>query len=107
MHPTPSPAQIIVNAKHDTACRGDFQHLEAPDLLWTGAIFADHSQKECRDHPIDRQDLLLEDLILLGLYDSDTANSFLQCSQHYTATCVLALYDHVKDLKHDTGGEDL
>ena len=94
--PYPSPAQIVVNAKCDTAHRGDFQHLKAPDLLWTGAILVDRSQKEHKDCPINKRDLLLEDLISSGLYNSDAANSFLERSQHYTATCVSTLYDHVE-----------
>ena len=41
----------------------------------------------------------MDDLISSGLYDQEAANSFLEQSQHYTATCVSALYDHVVDMK--------
>ena len=95
------PVQIIVDAKCGLACKGDFQHLEAPDLLWTGAILADQAQKDCQEHPLNKRDFLLDDLIGSGLYDSEASNSFLEQSQHYTATCVSALYDHVVDMKHE------
>ena len=98
--PYPSPAQVVVDAKCDKACISDFQHLKVPDLLWMGAILADHAQKDCWDHPLDKRDFLLDNLIRSGLYNSDAANSFLERSQHYTATCVLVLYDHVVDMKH-------
>ena len=44
---------------------------------------------------------MLDDLIGSGLYDQEAANSFLEQSQRYTATCVSALYDHVVDMKRD------
>ena len=44
--PYPSLAQIVLDAKHDKARTGDFQHPEAPDLLWMVAILADHTQKD-------------------------------------------------------------
>ena len=44
--PYPLPAQIVVDAKRGSARKGDFQHLEALDLLWTGAILTDQAQKD-------------------------------------------------------------
>ena len=99
--PYPLPAQIVAEAQCDTARCGDYQHLEAPDLLWTGAILADRAQKDRRERPLNKRDFLLDDLIGSGLYDQEAANSFLERSQRYTATCVSALYDHVVDMKRD------
>ena len=56
--PYPAPAQIVVDAKRDTARRGNYQHLEALDLLWTGAILADWAQKDCQEHPLNKRDFL-------------------------------------------------
>ena len=91
----------MVEAQRDTARRSDYQHLKGPDVLWTGAILADRAQKDCQERPLNRRDFLLDDLIGSGLYDSNIANSFLERSQCYTATCVSALYDHVVDMKHE------
>ena len=91
----------MAEAQRDTARCGDYQHLEAPDLLWTGAILADHAQKDRRERPLNRRDFLLDDLISSGLYDQEAANSFLEQSQRYMATCVSALYDHVVDMKRE------
>ena len=44
--PYPLPAQIVADAKHNSARKGDYQYPEAPDLLWTGAILADWAQKD-------------------------------------------------------------
>ena len=89
----------MAEAQRDTAHRGNYQYLEAPDLLWTGAILADRAQKDRRERPLNRRDFLLDDLIGSSLYDQEAANNFLERSQRYTATCVLALYDHVIDMK--------
>ena len=91
----------MAEAQRDTARRGDYQHLEAPDLLWTGAILADRAQKDRRERPLNKRDFLLDDLIGSGLYDQEAANSFLERLQCYTATCVSVLYDHVVDMKRD------
>ena len=78
-----------------------FPEALAPSVLWTGAILADWAQKDCRERPLNKRDFLLDDLIGSGLYDSEASNSFLEQSQRYTATCILALYDHVIDMKYE------
>ena len=47
--PYPSPSHVVVDAKRQSARTADYQHLEEPDLLWTGAILADRAQKDCQD----------------------------------------------------------
>ena len=44
-----SPSCVTVDAGHQSARIADYQHLEEPDLLWTGAILADKAQKDCQD----------------------------------------------------------
>ena len=39
--PYPLPSRVAVNATHQSAQNTDYQHLQEPDLLWTGAILAD------------------------------------------------------------------
>ena len=39
--PYPSPSCVAVDATHQSAWNTDHQHLQEPDLLWTGAILAD------------------------------------------------------------------
>ena len=45
--PYPSLSCVAVDTTHQSAQNADYQHLQEPDLLWTGAILADRAQKDC------------------------------------------------------------
>ena len=82
------------------AWNADFQHLQEPDLLWTGAILADRAQKDCQSCPLRDRDFLLDSTIDMGLYDNEAANTFLEKSMCYTAVSLLLLYNHVVTLEN-------
>ena len=70
---------------HQAARNVDYQHLQEPDLLWTGAILADRAQKDRQEQALRDRDFLLDSTIAMGLYDNEVANSFLEKSMRYTA----------------------
>ena len=98
--PYPSPSHVTVDATHQSACNADYQHLQEPDLLWTGAILADRVQKDHQSHPLRDRDFLLDLTIKMGLYDNEAANTFLEKSMRYTAVSLSLLYDHVVTLEN-------
>ena len=81
------------------ARKADYQHLQEPDLLWTGAILADRAQKDCQERALRDRDFLLDSTIAMGLYDNEVANTFLEKSMRYTAVSLSLLYDHVVALE--------
>ena len=90
---------VTVDAMHQSACNADYQHLQEPDLLWTGAILADHAQKDCQSQALRDRDFLLDLTIEMGLYDNEAANTFLEKLMWYTAMSSSLLYDHVVALE--------
>ena len=98
--PYPSPSCVAVDAMRQSAQNSDYQHLQEPDLLWTGAILADQVQKDHQDRPLRDRDFLLDSTIEMGLYDHEATNTFLEKSMHYTAVSSLLLYDHVVALEN-------
>ena len=91
---------VVIDAKHQLARTTDFQHLEEPDLLWTGVILADKAQKDCQERELKDRDFLLDLTILMGLYDNKVTNSFIEKSMRYTAMPYSLLYDHVVSLEN-------
>ena len=83
-----------------SAWNANYQHLQEPDLLWTGAILADRAQKDHQSRPLRDRDFLLDSTIDMGLYDHEAANTFLEKSMRYTAVSLLLLYDHVIALEN-------
>ena len=77
------------------AHNADYQHLQEPDLLWTGAILADRAQKDHQERALRDRDFLLDLTIAMGLYDNKVANTFLEKLMRYTAVSSSMLYDHV------------
>ena len=77
----------------------DYQHLQEPDLLWTGAILSDHAQKDRQERALRDRDFLLDSTIAMGLYDNEAANTFLEKSMRYTAVSSSLLYNHVVALE--------
>ena len=98
--PYPSPSCVAVDATCQSARNADYQHLQEPDLLWTGAILADRAQKDRQGHPLRDRDFLLDSTIEVGLYDNEAANTFLEKLMHYTAVSLSLLYDHVVALEN-------
>ena len=98
--PYPSPSHVAVDATCQLARNADYQHLQEPDLLWTGAILADRAQKDCQSRPLRDRDFLLDSTIEMGLYDNEAANMFLEKLMHYTAVSSSLLYDHVVTLEN-------
>ena len=98
--PYPLPSRVAVNATHQSAQNTDYQHLQEPDLLWTGAILSDRAQKDCQSCPLRDRDFLLDSTIKVGLYDNEAANTFLEKSMRYTAVSSLLLYDHIVALEN-------
>ena len=83
-----------------SARNADYQHLQEPDLLWTGAILSDRAQKDCQNCPLRDRDFLLDSTIKVGLYDNEAANTFLEKSMQYTAVNSSLLYDHIVALEN-------
>ena len=38
--PYPLPSRVAIDAMRQLARNADYQHLQEPDLLWTGAILS-------------------------------------------------------------------
>ena len=98
--PYPLPSRAAVDTMCQSAHNADYQHLQEPDLLWTGAILADQAQKDCQSHPLRDRDFLLDSTIEVGLYDNEAANTFLEKSMRYTAVSSSLLYNHVIALEN-------
>ena len=98
--PYPLPSCVVIDAMQQSAWNADYQHLQEPDLLWTGAILSDRAQKDCQSHPLRDRDFLLDSTIEMSLYNHEAANSFLEKSMRYTAVSSLLLYDHVVALEN-------
>ena len=98
--PYPSPSHVAVDVTCQSAQNGDYQHLQEPDLLWTGAILADQAQKDCQSRPLRDRDFLLDSTIEVGLYENKAANMFLEKLMHYTAVSSSLLYDHAVALEN-------
>ena len=74
------PSCVTVDATCQSAHNANFQHLQEPDLLWTGAILADQAQKDRQNQALKDRDFLLDSTIAMGLYDNEVANTFLEKS---------------------------
>ena len=98
--PYPSPSCVAVDAMHQSAQNADYQHLQEPDLLWTGAILADQAQKDHQGRLLRDRDFLLDLTINMGLYDHKATNTFLEKLMCYTAVSLSLLYDHVVTLEN-------
>ena len=61
------PSHVAVDAMHQLAQNADYQHLQEPDLLWTGAILSDQAQKDHQSCPLRDRDFLLDSTIEVGL----------------------------------------
>ena len=95
-----SPSCVAVDVTCQSARNADYQHLQEPDLLWTGAILSDRPQKDHQNCPLRDRDFLLDSTIDVGLYDNEAANTFLEKSMRYTAINSLLLYDHIVTLEN-------
>ena len=95
-----SPSRVAVDATHQSARNTNYQHLQEPDLLWTGAILSDRAQKDRQSCPLRDRDFLLDSTIKVGLYDNEAANTFLEKSMQYTTVSLLLLYDHIVALEN-------
>ena len=60
---------------------------------------SDHVQKDRQERALRDRDFLLDSTIVMGLYDNEVANTFLEKSMRYTAVSSLLLYDHVVALE--------
>ena len=98
--PYPTLSCVAVDAMGQSAWNADYQHLQEPDLLWTGAILANQAQKDRQSWPLRDRDFLLDSTIELGLYNNEAANTFLEKLMRYTAVSLLLLYDHVVTLEN-------
>ena len=98
--PYPSPSHVAVDATHQLAQNADYQHLQEPDLLWTGAILSDRAQKDRQSHLLRDRDFLLDSTIEVGLYDNEAANTFLEKLMRYTAVSSSLLYNHIAALEN-------
>ena len=98
--PYPLPSRVAIDATRQSARNTDYQHLQEPDLLWTGAILSNRAQKDCQSHPLRDRDFLLDSTIKVGLYDNEAANTFLEKSMRYTAISSSLLYDHIVTLEN-------
>ena len=98
--PYPSPSRVAVDVTCQSARNADYQHLQEPDLLWTGAILSNQAQKDHQSRPLRDRDFLLDSTIEAGLYDNEAANTFLEKSMWYTAVSLLLLYNHIVALEN-------
>ena len=98
--PYPSPSQVVTDIQHPSAHNADFQHLEEPDLLWTGAILADKVQKDQQECKLRDWDFLLDSMIGVGLHDNEATNTFVEKLMCYTTISSSLLYDHVMSLEN-------
>ena len=95
-----SPSHVTVDATRQSVQNADYQHLQEPDLLWTGAILADRTQKDRQNCALRDRDFLLDSTIEVGLYNNEAANTFLEKLMCYTAVSSSLLYDHVVTLEN-------
>ena len=70
-----SPSCVAIDATRQLACNANFQHLQEPDLLWTGAILAGWVQKDRQNRALKDRDFLLDSTIAMELYDNEVANT--------------------------------
>ena len=98
--PYPSPSCVAVDVTRQLAQNTDYQHLQEPDLLWTGAILSNRAQKDHQNRPLRDRDFLLDSMIEVGLYDNEAANTFLEKLMRYTAVNSSLLYDHIVALEN-------
>ena len=98
--PYPLPSCVAVDATCQSAHNADFQHLQELDLLWTGAILADRVQKDRQNQALKDRDFLLDLTIMMGLYDNEVTNTFLEKSMQYTAVSSSLVYDHIVALEN-------
>ena len=98
--PYPSLSCVTVDATCQSARNANYQHLQEPDLLWTGAILSDQAQKDCQGRPLRDRDFFLDSTIEVGLYNNKAANTFLEKSMRYTAVSLSLLYNHVVALEN-------
>ena len=98
--PYPSPSCVAVDVTRQLAHNADFQHLQEPDLLWTGAILADQAQKDRQNRALKDRDFLLDLTIAMGFYDNKVANTFLEKSMRYTTVSSSLVYDHIITLEN-------
>ena len=92
--PYPLPSHVAVDVMCQSAHNANFQHLQEPDLLWTGAILADQVQKDCQNQALRDRDFLLDLTIAMGVYDNEVANTLEKLMQ-YTAVSSSLMYDHI------------
>ena len=98
--PYPSLSHVAVDVTCQSARNANYQHLQEPDLLWTGAILADQVQKDCQNWALKDRDFLLDLTIEMGLYDNEAANTFLEKSMRYTTVSSSLVYDHIVTLEN-------
>ena len=95
-----SPSHVAVDATRQSAWNADYQHLQEPDLLWTGAILSNRVQKDRQSRSLRDRDFLLDSTIEMGLYDNKAANTFLEKSVWYTTVNSSLLYNHIVALEN-------
>ena len=98
--PYPSPSRVAVDVTRQSVWNANYQHLQEPDLLWTGAILSDRVQKDRQSCLLRDRDFLLDSTIEVGLYDNEAANTFLEKSMRYTTVSSSLLYNHVVALEN-------
>ena len=98
--PYPLPSCVAMDATRQSARNANYQHLQEPDLLWTGAILSNRAQKDHQSCPLRDRDFLLDSTIEVGLYDNKAANTFLEKSMQYTTVSSSLLYDHIVALEN-------
>ena len=98
--PYPSPSRVAIDATCQSARNADYQHLQEPDLLWTGAILSNWAQEDRQSCLLRDRDFLLDSTIKVGLYDNEAANTFLEKLMRYTAISSSLLYDHIIALEN-------
>ena len=60
---------------------------------------SDRAQKDRQERALRDRDFLLDSTIVMGHYNHEVANSFLEKSMQYTAVSSSLLYDHVVALE--------
>jgi len=74
-----------------------------PDILWSAAMMGDIHLSLGMEREDSQCDFLLEDLMDIGLYDSEFLHhgSWEERAFHYTAPSTSALYDHISSLEEN------
>ena len=98
--PYPSLSHVAIDVTCQSARNADYQHLQEPDLLWTGAILSDRAQKDRQSLLLRDRDFLLDSTIEVGLYNNKAVNTFLEKLICYTAVNLSLLYDHIVALEN-------